>query len=73
MCCIHFSNFCLLLFSGTVRSLHRSQHSCFVHWMRIPAIHVPAAASQLNHIFRSLHELLHPELPEEEATRSEKS
>lgn len=72
-CVQHFSNSLVcFFFSGTVCSLHLPQHPSAVHGMRLPTLHVTAVAAQLNHLLRSLYELLHSELPEEEASRSEK-
>jgi hypothetical protein len=62
-----------LPFSGTIRSLHHSQHSCTLRRMCFPGLHVIDAAAQFNNFLYALHELLHSKLFKEKVTGDEKS
>lgn len=59
--------------SGTIRSLHHSQHSCTVDRMCIPSLHVIDAATELSHLLHAFHELLRSKLLQEEVTSDEES
>jgi hypothetical protein len=59
-------------FLGSVRSLHRSQHSCSLYRMRVPVVHLVPAPPQLSHLLHAIHELLHPKLLQEEVAGGEK-
>lgn len=58
--------------SGTIRSLHHSQHSRTLHRMRLPSLHVIDAFAQLSHFLHTLYELLHSKLFEEKVACDQK-